>query len=184
MFKKKEDVYNIIPKIILENIIENFALDIDQEHGYFHWVRVINNGLTIAKETGANPKIILVFGFFHDVERENEFDDFEHGLRGGELMLSYRDQINLTDEEIQKAYQACKGHTDQLHNIDIDIGTCYDADRLDLYRVGKTPSEDYLNNEYSKEQKTIDDAIRRTMSNEIGNVFFEIYEDLILKVKK
>ena len=37
-------------------------------------------------------------------------------------------------------YEACARHTDGLTDGDVTIQTCWDADRLDLGRVGKTPN--------------------------------------------
>lgn len=149
----KEKIYSVIPKEVLHDIFEDFDLEIeDGIHGLYHWARVIENGLEIANHNNANTKIIVAFGFFHDCQRENDGEDPEHGFRGGEFMEQYRGKINLTDEEFDKVKIACSGHTDTLHHDDIDISTCWDSDRLDLYRVGIYPEPEYLNNKISKNE--------------------------------
>lgn len=154
----KEDIYEVIPKKIIHGIFEDFDLELeDGIHGVHHWARVIENGLEIASHNNANKKIIIAFGFFHDCQRENDGDDPEHGFRGGEFMEKYRGKINLTDEEFDKVKIACAGHTNVLHHNDIDISTCWDADRLDLFRVGIYPEAEYLNNEISKQDYFIEE---------------------------
>ena len=41
-------------------------------------------------------------------------------------------------------HRACAGHTHDRTHPDITIQTCWDADRLDLGRVGITPQPNYL----------------------------------------
>ena len=57
-------------------------------------------------------------------------------LRGEWLILS--------DEEFDLLYEACAGHTDGDTKADITIQTCWDADRLDLGRVGIMPAPEKL----------------------------------------
>lgn len=179
----KEDIYNVIPKDVLEEIFEGFALDIEEGiHGFSHWARVVDNGLDISKHNGANPKIMIAFGLFHDVKRLNDHEDPDHGYRGGELLNQYRDRINLTNEEIEKVREACSGHTDGMHHDDIDIGTCWDSDRLDLYRVGIYPDPDYLNNEYSMDDDVIDFASERAEYEEMSSWADDIYQDVVVPV--
>jgi uncharacterized protein len=46
--------------------------------------------------------------------------------------------------------EACTFHTERHHSSDATIATCWDADRLDLGRVGITPREKYLNTNLAK----------------------------------
>ena len=50
----------------------------------------------------------------------------------------------LTDEQIEKLKQACEQHTIAHRTGDITIDTCFDADRMDLPRVGITPLPDKM----------------------------------------
>ena len=179
----KESIYKIIPKEVLSEIFNDFELDIDEgEHGFSHWARVIHNGLEISQENEANPNVIIAFGMFHDIKRENEYEDPEHGFRGGELLMSYKGRVNLTLQELETARIACSGHTSELYSRDLDVGTCWDADRLDLYRVGKLPDVKYLNNDYSKRKEVIDEASDRAEEGYIPDWALDIYDELIVPI--
>ena len=45
----------------------------------------------------------------------------------------------LHRDEREQLYFACEHHTDMLRSEDKTINTCFDADRLDLGRVGIVP---------------------------------------------
>ena len=175
----KDTIFEVVPKDVIKDIFEEFELELeDGIHGAYHWARVIENGWEIAQDNGANMKVIVAFGFFHDCKRENDGDDPDHGFRGGEFMEKYRHRLNLTDEEFRKAQIACAGHTDVLHDNDLDIGTCWDSDRLDLLRVGIMPDPDYLNNEISKNPDFIEVRSEYAEYDEEMAWMFEIIEDI------
>ena len=46
---------------------------------------------------------------------------------------------DLSDEQIAKLKRACELHTIEHRTGDITIDTCFDADRMDLLRVGIIP---------------------------------------------
>jgi uncharacterized protein len=48
--------------------------------------------------------------------------------------------------------------------VDITVQTCFDADRLDLGRVGKIPDPRLLCTDAAKDPKTIDWANQRSVS--------------------
>src|SRR4051794_33203619 len=57
-----------------------------RDHGEQHWKAVAEAGLKLAPRVeGCDAEIVLLFALFHDSQRFNEFDDPEHGLRGGQL---------------------------------------------------------------------------------------------------
>lgn len=175
----KEAIYEIIPKEVIKDIFDNFDLELeDGIHGIYHWARVIENGWEISQDNNANMKVITAFGLFHDCKRENDEHDPEHGFRGGEFMEKYKDKLNLTEEEFQKAKIACSGHTDILHNDDIDISTCWDADRLDLLRVDIYPNPEYLNNEISKDPDFIQVRSEYAEFQEEACWMYDILEDI------
>lgn len=162
----KEEIYDVIPKPVLQKIINRFELDINGGiHGIDHWSRVLINALKIAEKNNANKKILIVFSFFHDIRREHESGDPEHGLRGAKYLQTFKYKININKNELKKAMIACEGHTSVLHHEDIDIATCWDADRLDLYRVGVKPDPEYLNTEFAKNAINISHATARSWFN-------------------
>ena len=114
-------------------------------HGIDHWKRVEKNGLTLARSSGADPVIVTCFAYLHDCMRMNEGNDPEHGKRGAEYAKGLRGEIiDLTDGQFEILTVACTWHTAGRETEDMTIATCWDADRLDLGRVGITPSARYL----------------------------------------
>ncbi len=51
--------------------------------------------------------------------------------------------------------KACESHTDEIFNGDPTIQTCWDADRLDLYRVKKTVHLDYFGTGAAKDPEIL-----------------------------
>ena len=77
---------------------------------------------------------------FHDSRRVNEGTDEGTARRGAELATQLRgDWFDLPDEDFDLLCFACARHTDGLMDGDITVRTCWDADRLDLGRVGICP---------------------------------------------
>lgn len=176
---KKEEIYKLIPKKELVKVCSEFFTDLNTSvHGITHWLRVLENGFRIAESNGANKNIIVAFAFFHDVKRQCENKDPEHGLRGGHRFQQIMYKTNLTKEEVKKVVIACSGHTNVLFHYDIDISTCWDADRLDLYRVGIVPDANYMNNDYSKEINNINDAAKRS-TDDLPEWILDIVSDIL-----
>ena len=87
--------------------------------------------------------------------RENEYEDPKHGLRGAQFAEEHRELIDLTEIQFGQLTDACKGHTYGRRPVCVTINTCWDADRLDIGRVGITPSSEFLR---SSEAKRIADT--------------------------
>lgn len=122
-----------------------FLLNWHGHHGIGHWVRVRANGLMLARETGANPHVVELFAFFHDSRRIGEGEDHGHGDRGAILATELRGRyFDATDDEMDLLVHACRCHSDGLLEDDISVMTCWDADRLDLGRVGILPDPIFL----------------------------------------
>jgi uncharacterized protein len=130
---------NNAPEII-KAILDGYELEIKGPHGPFHWARVYQNGMKLAEKTGADVEVVTLFSLFHDARRVNDSQDWGHGHRGAELAGSLRvSLVHLDDKRFELLYDACALHTDGLTVGDITVLTCWDADRLDLGRVGTTP---------------------------------------------
>jgi uncharacterized protein len=135
------------PKIslILRAVLEDYALPWDGHHGVAHWARVLENGLKLSRTTGANVEVVQLFAVLHDSQRWNESDDPDHGPRAADFAATLRGRLfELPDHEFGLLHRACTGHTHERSHPDVTIQTCWDADRLDLGRVGMTPDPSYL----------------------------------------
>ena len=63
--------------------------------------------------------------------------------------------FDLDDEGFALLEVACSGHTDGRTDGDITVQTCWDADRLDLGRVGITPHRAYLCTDHARTEAMI-----------------------------
>jgi len=127
-------------KRLWEIVTDQFSLGIHSIHGPRHWRQVEKNGLLLTKETGADETIIKLFSLFHDSRRENEYTDDGHGMRGATLAKTLKGvYFDLPDDQFEILLDACRYHTDGKSAVNLTIATCWDADRLDLPRVGTIP---------------------------------------------
>jgi uncharacterized protein len=118
-----------------------FRYHVSQLHGPEHWRRVERNGLLICEHSGAQPEVVRLFALFHDSRRINDGWDPEHGARGAEYAAELRGTaFELSDADFERLRYACVWHTSGKQHDDATIATCWDADRLDLGRVGITPN--------------------------------------------
>jgi uncharacterized protein len=141
---------------IIPTVLEEYHLPWDSDHGVAHWARVLENGLRLAGETGAHIEVVQLFAVFHDSRRVNEHTDPDHGPRGALFAQELRGRLfELPDAEFELLYRACAGHTHERTHPDITIQTCWDADRLDLGRVGITPHPRYLCTEAARKREMI-----------------------------
>lgn len=119
-------------------------------HGINHWKTVERNAHYLANFNDADREVLSYFAYFHDCMRENEYIDRGHGPRAAAFAKRYRDLIPLNDIQFKQLTDACKGHTYGERPECITINTCWDADRLDLPRVGVRPDSNRLHNVEAK----------------------------------
>jgi uncharacterized protein len=142
--------------LVLHAVLEDYSLPLNGDHGIAHWARVLENGLRLAEETGANTEIVSLFAVLHDSRRINEVTDPGHGRRAAECAAKLRGSVfDLSDHEFNLLYRACEGHTHERDHPDVTIQTCWDADRLDLGRVGIVPHPSRLCSEVAKRPEII-----------------------------
>lgn len=151
--------------LVLQAAKEQFVLDRHGIHGPRHWHRVRENGQRVAKHSGANKLIVELFAFLHDCCRADDGGDPWHGERAAIFAESLRGKlIHLPDDEFQLLFVAIRDHSNGRTRGDITVLTCWDADRLDLGRVGSRPHPDYLCTDFAKEKATINWAYRRSLN--------------------
>jgi len=137
---------------ILRAILPGYALPVRCHHGLAHWARVLENGWRVAAANGADRDVVALFAAFHDSRRVNESRDDGHGLRGAELARSLRGTlVHLDDARFELLFEACRLHTDGFTAGDPTLQACWDADRLDLARVGITPRPELLCTDAARE---------------------------------
>jgi uncharacterized protein len=125
---------------LLSAIREQYRLDWYGIHGIQHWARVWAIGQRLASRTGADVDVVTLFAIFHDACRHNDDRDPRHGQRGAKLARSFHDTLlHLPAARCALLTTACALHTKGLLRADITVQVCWDADRLDLGRVGIRP---------------------------------------------
>lgn len=131
----------LIPRVILDSTVNLSSI-----HGPTHWARVERNGLYLAPSVGANERVVALFAYLHDCRRRNDGIDPGHGPRAGRYAMSIRKTLSvMTDSEVRILVEACDGHTRRRKTNDPTIAVCWDADRLDLPRVGIRPRPYFFN---------------------------------------
>lgn len=149
----------------LTRILRNrFALDWTGIHGTPHWSRVRENGLRLAESTGANTQVIELFAFLHDSMRLSDGHDPDHGDRAAQFAQELAGTaFDLDTPDLDCLLIACRGHSDGLTTGDITVLTCWDADRLDLGRVGICPHPDRLCTDAARDPVMLEWAYRRSL---------------------
>lgn len=119
-------------------------------HGPQHWLNVASMGHRLAEAEGVDPLFCEIFGLLHDCQRLEDGHDPYHGDRAAEYAKSIGTLLCLGTRKFKKLIEALTWHDDQVHHPDVQIGCCWDADRLDLPRVGIRTDPRYLNTETAK----------------------------------
>lgn len=153
----------IIGEELVQYIASRFTLDTRSNHGPAHWMRVRKNGLILSELTDTNTSVVELFALLHDSCRLHDGGDVEHGPRAAEFSNEcYRQNRLPCDwDELQLLTEACEGHTTRQHHDDPTIATCWDADRLDLWRVGIWPDPGRLSTKAARNKRFIEDASTR-----------------------
>lgn len=158
----------MIDQIVWEEIRRGFALPLDGIHGQAHWLRVRENGLRLAEQTGADPRLVELFAYLHDSKRLNEGRDPDHGRRAAEFVHSLHGVLVLANAEAELLSYACTYHSDGLTEADVTVQTCWDADRLDLGRVRIRPEARYLCTAAAQDPDMIAQAYRRSLARGVA----------------
>lgn len=157
-------LFDLIPsRRLLENF-EDLVAEVhsrsplwdSRDHGDHHWRLVAWTGAELLEEEGrGDPLVTLLFGLFHDSQRENEYTDPEHGPRGAKLARELLPQYGVDQRTIDLVAEACELHTKASATDDPVLGLCWDSDRLNLWRVGTEPDPYYLSTSAAKKPERI-----------------------------
>ena len=140
-----------------------FQLDPFGDHGIEHWLRVLINGREIAKCINVNLKVIELFALLHDCRRWNEFTDPLHGQRAAEFCDALKNRwFELDDTDLRLLRTACRYHTTENFHPNSTVQACWDADRLDLGRIGIKPDQERLGSYLEQHHDLVQAAIQRS----------------------
>jgi len=155
-----------ITQDFIEFARDHFRLDWEGIHGAAHWARVRRNGLLLAEHCEADRLVVEWFAFVHDLERRDDFKDPKHGHRAANLAEDLNGRfMHLSARQLDMLQTACTGHSRGHTKAEVTVMTCWDADRLDLGRVGIYPSARYLCTEFARAADVIETAYRRSLQN-------------------
>lgn len=140
-----------------------FVLPATGIHGIAHWDRVDENGQTLSKFTGADRDVVRAFAYLHDCCRESDGADPQHGPRAAVFARHLGSRgLGLTEAQVAILAAACELHEKGQTTSDPTIGTCWDADRLDLGRVGRKPNPRFLSTRKAQSKSVIAWAYQRS----------------------
>lgn len=155
---------SLIPPNLVTILRDRFRLQWEGVHGFGHWERVRRNGLLLAENSGhgANTRVIELFAFLHDSCRRDEHGDPGHGARAAASLDGLLGDLPaLSAEERDLLKYACRHHTDGWIEGELTVQICWDADRLDLGRVGYTIDPDRLCTPAARDPRILEPAQRR-----------------------
>jgi uncharacterized protein len=130
-------------------------------HGEQHWRAVGRTGLEIVRaDDTVDGHVVFLFALLHDARRFTNQSDPEHGPRAAALAVELRDKawFSLDDERMALLVEACQLHDTGAVSDEPTIGACYDADRLQLTRIGITPDPALLSRPVSRDPEFIERA--------------------------
>jgi uncharacterized protein len=145
------------PARLVDAVLERSTGKNSLIHGENHWQRVAAAGLVLLPETpDAEPALVFLFALFHDSMRLNDSFDPMHGPRAAVLARELRGgAFDLGDEEMDLLAFACEEHTNGGVGMDPTVGVCWDADRLNLWRVGFEPDPRFLSTQAARSEEII-----------------------------
>jgi uncharacterized protein len=159
------------PQALFDWVQERDTNKDSELHGHHHWRHVARVGYWLLRETpDADAVATYLFAMFHDSQRENDFTDPHHGERGATLLVeaAQTDLIKLDEDRLGLAVFACSTHTNgfqgEMTTKEPTIGVCWDADRLNLWRVGIWPSSLYLSTDAARHSELIESCSAQVRS--------------------
>lgn len=132
-------------------------------HGLPHWSRVWFHGRALAAAADVDPAVLAWFAFLHDGQRANDGHDPLHGRRAADFAVRLRIDGVITELKpaaFERLCEAMRLHSDGHTAGDAILQVCWDADRLDLGRVGIQPQPDRLCTSYAQRAPVIHAAVR------------------------
>jgi uncharacterized protein len=115
-------------------------------HGPPHWKCVTLTAHRLLVDTSAaDPVVPFLFGLLHDCKRQDDGHDPQHGPRAAVFADTLNGSLfHLRGDRMSLLATAIRYHTDPVTSHDPTVGLCWDADRLNLCRLGIRPNPRYL----------------------------------------
>jgi uncharacterized protein len=132
---------------LLQTVLKHSGSKNSRLHGQVHWAGVAAAGFTLCELTPeADRGIVLLFSMLHDSMRVNDGHDQDHGKRAAALAQLLRESkdLDLDDKRFAVLQEALVYHDKGQTSTDPTIGACWDADRLNLWRIGRRPNSALL----------------------------------------
>lgn len=153
-------------------VVPQFRLDARGGiHGVPHWTRVWYHGREIATELDLNPAVLAWFAFLHDSQRWNDGTDPLHGTRAADYATRLRRKGVITELSAPHFEQLCEAmllHSEGHTAGEPVVQACWDADRLDLWRVRIRPHPSRLCTDPARRKATIERAVRMSVGKRRG----------------
>ena len=131
-------------------------------HGPPHWRSVAWTGLELLADTpAADPAVVLLFAMFHDSMRLDDGHDPEHGPRAAAFAPTLHGRhFHLAADQLDRLTRAIHDHTAGRFAGDPTVAVCWDADRLNLWRIGVRPDPKYLSTAAARRAEAIERAAK------------------------
>ncbi len=118
-------------------------------HGVSHLRRVAILSGRLANAVGEDVESAVVMGFLHDCARRNDKNDIEHA-RDSEVLARGLVERFYPHLDVDRICEAIAGHADGEVTSDPFTGCLWDADRMELKRIGRTIDLDLLSTKVAK----------------------------------
>lgn len=148
--------------VTIDHVLREVEANGDPTHDVRHARAVASIALDLIRENGAgDPVVAELFGILHDVHRGQR--------RHGEAAAAYARQLRgvglleLDDDQMALLCTALEGHAHGTTTSDPTIGACWDADRLELRRVGARIASRLLSTDAGRKAAAVR-AVRGTTS--------------------
>jgi uncharacterized protein len=133
-------------------------------NGPEHWERAWQNAQVLIPQTKANATVVELFCYLHDCCRIHHGQEPGHGLAASKFIEEHKGEFSfLSEKEYQLLLKACGEHTFLQHSDEPTIATCWDANRLDIGRIGICPKEQFLITPAAKDLKLINAAYQNSI---------------------
>lgn len=156
---------DVITRDFVKFCYHQYKMDHDGVHGVKHWLRVLDNARMLASVyPDVDLKVLEAFALLHDTQRLQDYYDPDHGYRAAEVTRIINKRfLRFNDHQIALLCEALSLHSDGFVDADPTIQCCWDADRLDLGRVGIIPSAQYLCTDFARNNEVIEKCYQKSL---------------------